>query len=166
MSIKEPLIAELQQEAKTTRKILERVPMDNPDWKPHEKSMALGRLAVHVAELPNWVNMTLDTDELDFAKSAYNPPNAKSGKELASLLDKNVTEAVEALNKYDDAHYMTNWTLRNGEQIYFTLPKIAVLRSMVYNHIIHHRAQLGVYLRLLNVPLPGSYGPSADEQVM
>jgi uncharacterized damage-inducible protein DinB len=166
MALKESLIIELQQEGMTTRKILERVPMENPDWKPHEKSMALGRLAVHVAELPNWINMTLDTDELDFAKSKYNPPTAKSGAELAAILDKNLKEAVEALNKYDEVHYMTNWTLRNGEQIYFTLPRVAVLRSMVYNHIVHHRAQLGVYLRLLNVPLPGSYGPSADEPNM
>ena len=166
MPINEPLIAELQQEASTTRKILERVPLDNPDWKPHEKSMVIGRLAVHVAELPNWINATLEHDELDFAKSEYNPPVAKSGAELVEMLDKNVAAAMEILKKSSDEHFMTNWTLRNGEEIYFTMPKINVLRSMVYNHIIHHRAQLGVYLRLLGVPLPGSYGPSADEQAM
>ncbi|RPI19597.1 MAG: DinB family protein [Ignavibacteriae bacterium] len=165
MPINESLIAELQQEASTTRKILERVPFKDPNWKPHEKSMAIGQLAVHVAELPNWINATLEHDELDFAKSEYNPPAACSGAELVEILDKNVASAMEILKKSSDEHFMTNWTLRNGKEIYFTLPKIAVLRSMVYNHIIHHRAQLGVYLRLLGIPLPGSYGPSADEQM-
>jgi uncharacterized damage-inducible protein DinB len=163
MPINEPLIAELQQEASTTRNILERVPLTDPNWKPHEKSMEIGRLAVHVAELPNWVNATLEHDELDFAKSKYNPPQAKSAAELVEILDKNIANAVEVLKNSSDNHFMNNWTLRNGDEIYFTMPKINVLRSMVYNHIIHHRAQLGVYLRLLNIPIPGSYGPSADE---
>jgi len=166
MPINESFIAELQQEAVTTKKILERVPIDNPDWKPHEKSMPLGRLAVHVAELPNWVCATLDHDELDFAKTGYNPPAAKSSAELVEILNKNISDAVESLKKYPDEHFMTNWKLRNGETIYFELPKAAVLRSFVFSHLIHHRAQLGVYLRLLNIPLPGSYGPTADEQNM
>lgn len=165
MPINEPLIAELQQEASTTRKILERVPLNDQDWKPHEKSMPIGYLSVHVAELPNWINAVLEHDELDFAKSTYKPPQAKSGKELVEMLDKNLNSAIEVLKKTSDEHFMTNWTLRNGEEIYFTMPKIIVLRSMVYNHIIHHRAQLGVYLRLLDVPIPGSYGPSADENM-
>lgn len=166
MSIKEPLIAELRQEAASTRKLLERVPLDNPDWKPHEKSMALGRLAVHVAELPTWVNATLDHDELDFAKIDYKPAVVKSTKELTALHDKNITEALECLKKHPDEHYLENWKLRNGDTVYFEMPKVQVLRGVVYNHLIHHRAQLGVYLRLLNVPLPNLYGPTADEPMM
>ncbi len=166
MPINKTFIAELQQEAATTKKILERVPLDNPDWKPHEKSMTLGRLAAHVAELPNWVGATLDHDELDFAKSDYKPPVAKSAEELTALHDKNIAEAIACLKKHPDEDFEKNWKLRNGETVYFELPKAAVLRSFVYSHLIHHRAQLGVYLRLLEVPLPGSYGPTADEQNM
>jgi uncharacterized damage-inducible protein DinB len=166
MSISETFIAELEQEAATTKKILERVPLDKPDWKPHEKSMSLGRLATHVAELPNWVGASLDYDELDFAKSDHKPLVVKSTEELTALHDKNIADAVACLKKYPDEHFAKTWKLRNGETIYFELPKAAVIRSFVFNHIIHHRAQLGVYLRLLGVPLPGSYGPSADEQVM
>ena len=166
MPINESFIAELQHEAETTKKILERVPMDKPDWKPHEKSMTLGRLAVHVAELTTWVGATLDHDELDFAKSEYKPPVAKSSAELVEIHQKNIADAIACLKKYPDEHFMTNWKLRNGKDIYFELPKAAVLRSFVFSHMIHHRAQLGVYLRLLDIPLPGSYGPTADEQNM
>jgi uncharacterized damage-inducible protein DinB len=166
MPINESFIAELQHEAATTRKILERVPFDNPDWKPHEKSMALGRLAGHVAELPTWVGAILDHDELDFAKMDYKPPVIKSAEELTAMHDKNAAEAAACLKKHPDEHFMANWKLRNGEEIYFDLPKIAVLRSFVFSHLIHHRAQLGVYLRLLDIPLPGSYGPTADEPNM
>ena len=163
MSIKEPFIAELQNEGKVTRKLLERVPLDNPAWKPHEKSMALGRLAAHVAELPSWITMTLTTEELDFAKSKYKPLVLNSAEELTALHDKNIAAAVETLNKQSDEDFMKNWSMRSGETIFFTMPKIQVLRGAVYNHLIHHRAQLGVYLRLLNEPLPQMYGPTADE---
>lgn len=163
MSIKEPFISELQSEARVTRKLLERVPFSDPAWKPHEKSTPLGRLAVHVAELPGWITMTLNTEELDFAKSEYKPTEIHSAEELAALHDKNVAAAAECLNKQSDGDFMKNWTLRSGETIYFTMPKVQVLRGVVYNHLIHHRAQLGVYLRLLNVPLPQMYGPTADE---
>jgi uncharacterized damage-inducible protein DinB len=166
MPINETFIAELQQEAATTKKILERVPLNDPDWKPHEKSMTLGRLAAHVAELSTWVGAALDHDELDFAKSDYKPPVVKSAEELTALHDKNIAEAIACLKQHQDEDFMKNWKLRNGETIYFELPKAAVLRSFVFSHMIHHRAQLGVYLRLLNIPLPGSYGPTADEQAM
>lgn len=166
MPINEAFIAELQQEAKTTRNILERVPTDKSDWKPHEKSMPLGRLAYHVAELAGWVSVTLDQDELDFAKFEYKPVIAKSTEELLKVHSNNVEKALASLKNADDAKFIENWTMRQGEQIFFTLPKAAVLRSFSYNHLYHHRAQLGMYLRLLDIPVPGSYGPTADEAAM
>jgi uncharacterized damage-inducible protein DinB len=165
MGINESFIAELQQESAKTRKLLERVPLDKPDWKPHEKSMPIGRLATHVAELLGWVTVTLEQDELDFAKYDYKPRIAKDTKELLSILDDNVNKAMKSLNDSPDGRFAENWTLRTGEQVYFTLPKATVLRSFSFNHHIHHRAQLGVYLRLLNVPLPNMFGPTADEQM-
>ncbi len=163
MGINEPFMAELKQEAASTRKYLERVPLDKPDWKPHEKSMPLGRLATHVAELLSWIPVTLEQDELDFAKYDYKPIVAKDTKELLSILDDNIAKALKSLKDAPDERFSENWTLRMGEQIYFTLPKAAVLRSFSFNHHYHHRAQLGVYLRLLDVPLPNLYGPTADE---
>jgi uncharacterized damage-inducible protein DinB len=127
--------------------------------------MPLGRLAAHVAELPSWVSSILDHDEFDFAKIEYKPPVAKSSADLLEILNKYIHEAVETLKKYPDEHFMTTWKFRNGETIYFEQPKATVLRSFVFSHIVHHRAQLGVYLRLLDIPVPGSYGPTADEQM-
>ena len=166
MKISETFIGELQQEAASTRKLLERVPVDKPDWKPHEKSMKLGNLATHVAELPGWVSVSLDQDELDFAKFDYKPVIAKTTEELLKIFDDNVAKAMNSLNNASNEKFSENWTMRNGEQVYFTLPKAAVVRSFSFNHMYHHRAQLGVYLRLLDIPLPGMYGPTADESVM
>ena len=166
MGINETFIAELQQETAATKKLLERVPLDKADWKPHEKSMALGRLATHVAELLGWTSMTLDHDELDFATMDYKPVVAKNTAELLKILDDNVNKGLESLKNAPDERFAENWTMRNGEQVYFTLPKAAVLRSFTFNHHYHHRAQLGVYLRMLDIPLPGIYGPTADEQNM
>lgn len=166
MAINESFISELEQEAKSTRKILERVPADKPDWKPHEKSMKLGSLATHVAELPGWVSMTLDQDELDFAKMDYKPTILKSTEQLLKIFDDNVEKAMKSLKNAPDEKFKKNWTMKNGELVYFTLPKEAVLRSFSFNHSYHHRAQLGVYLRLLGIPLPGIYGPTADEKSM
>ncbi len=166
MGMNEVFIAELQQESAATRKLLERVPMDKADWTPHEKSMKLGNLAHHVSELPGWSMVTLDQDELDFAKWEYKPEIPKTTEELVKNYDNTVAKAIECLKNADDAKFMQDWTMRNGEQVFFTLPKAAVLRSFVFNHSYHHRAQLGVYLRLLDIPLPGMYGPSADESNM
>lgn len=166
MGINETFIAELQQEAASTRKLLERVPMDKADWTPHPKSMKLGNLANHVAELLSWTSVTLDQDELDFAKFEYKPEIPKTTEELVIKFDDQVAKAVACLKKADDAKFMENWTMRNGDQIFMTLPKAAVLRSFVFSHEVHHRAQLGVYLRLLDIPLPGIYGPTADESNM
>jgi len=150
-------------EAANTRKILEKVPVDKNDWKPHQKSMSLGRLATHVAEVPGWVTKAMTTDELDFAKTEYKAHVAATNEELVGILDKNLQEGVAALENATDEDFEKMWTLRNGEQVYFTLPKKAVLRTFAYSHDIHHRAQLGVYLRLLDIPVPGMYGPTADE---
>ncbi|HEX2532635.1 MAG TPA: DinB family protein [Chitinophagaceae bacterium] len=157
------LLAELRQEAASTRKMLERVPFDQSDWKPHPKSMSLGKLACHVADLANWLPLTLRTTELNFAGSDYVQLKASSREELLSAYDGFLQEARTALEKATDEDLMQPWTLRSGEHILFTLPKAVVIRSMVFNHFIHHRGQLSVYLRLLQVPVPGMYGPSADD---
>jgi len=164
MQQNQALIAEIKMEAANTRKILERVPLDKSDWTPHAKSMPLGRLATHIAEIPSWVTNTMAHDGLDFAKTPYNAHVATSNEELVAILDKNVNEAIATLEKSTDADFGSMWTLRNGEQVFFTLPKAAVLRSFALSHNYHHRAQLGVYLRMLDVPLPGMYGPTADER--
>lgn len=166
MGMNEVFIAEMQQEAAATRKLLERVPMDKANWTPHPKSMKLGNLAHHVSELLGWTMVTLDQDELDFAKWEYKPVVPKTTEELVKNFDEKLENSIACLKKAEDAKFMENWTMRNGEQIFFTLPKAAVLRSFVFNHEIHHRAQLGVYLRMLDIPLPGMYGPTADEPNM
>lgn len=160
------LAAEMEQEAQTTRKVLERIPADKFNWKPHEKSMSMGRLAVHVAEMYGWTQPTLEQTELDFAKMDYKPAEPATTQELVDLLEKNLAEALESLKNVPDEKFFEDWSLRNGEQIYFTMSKIAVMRGMVMNHIVHHRAQLSVYLRLNDIPVPPMYGPSADEGSM
>jgi uncharacterized damage-inducible protein DinB len=164
MSLSETIAAELKQEAKTTRKMFERLPDAEFDWKPHEKSMTLGRLASHVAEMFVWIPATVGGNEMDFAKYEYVPPPVGNARELIEYFDAKLSEALDALPALSDDEWMQAWTLRNGEEVYFTMPKIAVIRSMVLNHIVHHRGQLSVYMRLKDVPLPAMYGPSADEQ--
>ncbi len=159
------LVKEMDQEAQTTRKMLSRIPDDKYDWKPHPKSMSIRQLAVHIAELPTWVSMALTTDELDFAKNAYAPAPVKNTKELLELLEKSLAEGRARLEKADEKQLAENWSLRHGEKIFFTSTKGEVIR-MTYCQIVHHRAQLGVFLRLLDIPIPGSYGPSADETEM
>ena len=149
------------EEAATTRKMLSRVPDDQYSYKPHERSMVMKNLITHLADLPGWVHFTLTTDELDF-QNAYEQPDIKNNKELLSYFDKRYNEGLSQLIAGNEKELDKPWTLRNGETIYATNPKIDVLR-MAISQQIHHRAQLGVYLRLLNVPIPGSYGPSADE---
>ena len=156
-------LQELDKEAITTRKMLERIPNDKYDWKPHEKSMSVRQLATHIAELPSWVTMALTTDELDFATSPYNPKPINDTKTLVAYFETALNDGRSQLQKATEDQLNQNWTLRNGEKIFDVSPKCDVIR-MTFSQIIHHRAQLGVYLRLLNVPIPGSYGPSADEQ--
>ena len=159
-------LAELDNEAKTTRSCLERIPADKFSWKPHEKSMAFGHLASHVAEMFGWTPSTLGSDELDFSKMDHKPFVPETSEHLLEFFDKNVREAMETLHNAPDELFMENWTMRNGETVYFTMPKGAVMRSFILNHIVHHRGQLSVYLRLNDIPVPSIYGPSADEGQM
>ena len=164
MKLTELILGELQQEAATTRKMLERVPEAALAWQPHEKSMSLGRLASHVAGLfGTWLTASLSQDEFDLADSL--PLNAESVSDILEAFDRNVASAIELLKTQSDESLSTPWRLKRGGQVLFELPRWAVLRSMVLNHIIHHRGQLSVYLRLLEVPVPSIYGPSADEQI-
>ena len=156
------LLTEMDREAQTTRKMLACVPNDKYDWKPHEKSMTIRRLATHIAELPSWVSMTLTTDELDFANNPYQPEVINNTAELLAYFERSYTDGRAHLEKATDNDLEPNWTLRNGEQVYSVESKGDVIR-MSYCQTVHHRAQLGVFLRLLDVPIPGSYGPSADE---
>ena len=164
MSIAEKYLAELKQEAVTTRKILKLVPLEKGDWKPHVKNYSLLQLATHVAELPSYLPMTISQDELDFAKSNYKPPVPASNEELLSIFENNLKNAEDALANCSDEEMAKNWTMRSGDTIFFSSPKDSVVRSMCLNHAVHHRAQLGLYLRLLDIPIPGSYGPSADDK--
>jgi len=163
MMLNQALINELQLEAANTRKMLEVVPADKFDWKPHEKSMTLRRLAVHVAELANWPEVIVNRDELDLANMDYKPSPITTTEELLDLHEKSVERSVAVLREADDAKLMESWTLRKGDHVMFQLPKVAVLRGMCYNHTYHHRGQLSVFLRLLDVKVPGMYGPSADD---
>lgn len=164
MNLGQILAQELQYESQSTRKMLERVP-DIFAWQPHDKSMNLGRLATHVAEIPHWTRAITTQDELDFAKSDYKPASAAGAAELVEMFDNYVADSIELLQSASDADLMRNWQLRNGEKVIMDMPKAMVIRSMVLNHLIHHRGQLSVYLRLNDVPLPSVYGPTADEQI-
>jgi len=155
-------LKEMEQEAQTTRKMLQRVPTDKFQWRPHPKSMSMQQLATHIAELPTWVTMVLNTSELDFAKNEYKPAVINNTEELLEYFEKNLKEGKQSLEKATEEDLLPDWTLRNGEQIYSVDKKYEVIR-MAYCQIVHHRAQLGVFLRLLDIPIPGSYGPSADE---
>jgi uncharacterized damage-inducible protein DinB len=158
------LIKELEQEAKTTRKFLKLVNPDKFQWKPHEKSMSMKNLAVHIAEIPAWVDMAVNKDELDFAANSYKPTEVKTADDLVNLLNQSEEKALAALQKINEDDLLQTWTLRNGDTILMSMTRYEMIRH-AYSQTIHHRAQLGVYLRLLDIPIPGSYGPSADEQI-
>ena len=163
MSLNESILGELQYETKVTRTMLERVPEDKLTWKPHEKSMSLGQLSSHIAEIPGWTVTTIEDEELDFAKSNYKPVEITSRAQLLKMFDDNVVKAVDSLKKATDETLMANWKMRSGAQIFFDMPRTQVLRGFILNHGVHHRGQLSVYLRLNNVSLPPVYGPTADE---
>jgi len=162
MTFIESFLKEMDEEAKTTRKMLERIPENKYDWKPHPKSMTVQRLATHIAELPSWVSMAINTDELDFNSKAYVPNLAKNNKELLALLEKSLADGKASLEGAKDDILSKTWVMRNGDIIYTKSTKGEIIR-MAYCQIVHHRAQLGVFLRLLDIPIPGSYGPSADD---
>jgi len=165
MGLSDALLPEFDQEMANTRKTLERVPDDKFDWKPHQKSSPMGDLSTHLANLPNWASVTIDQDSLDLAPNGevVRASPLKSRAEVLELFDKNVVAARTAIAGASDEHLFKPWTLLSNGKTILTLPRAAVLRSFVMNHIIHHRAQLGVYLRLNDVPVPSIYGPSADE---
>jgi uncharacterized damage-inducible protein DinB len=159
------LLREMEQESQTTRKMLSRVPDDHLDWQPHPKSMTVRRLATHIAELPTWVTMVLHTSELDFEDNSYQPKVVNNRGELMELFETSLADGRSHLADAEEAELDKQWTLRSGEQIYSVSSKAEVVR-MAYCQIVHHRAQLGVFLRLLDIPIPGSYGPSADDPKM
>ena len=155
-------LKEFEQEAITTRKMLSIIPGDKFDWKPHPKSMSIRQLGTHIAELPTWIGMVLNTSELDFAANPYQPKEINDTKTLVDYFEANLIACRKELTNGSEASLEELWTLRNGNDIYSQEPKQDVIR-MVMNQITHHRAQMGVYLRLLDIPIPGSYGPSADD---
>jgi len=156
------LLEEMEREAQITRKMLERVPDDKFSWQPHPKSMTMQRLATHVAELPEWTKMAVTTDELNLDMDNFEPVLAKNHNELMEMFEKNLAEGKENLEKSTETLLNEPWRMRGGEQIYYKATKADVIR-MSFCQTVHHRAQLGVFLRLNDIPIPGSYGPSADE---
>lgn len=160
-------LTDFDAETATARKLLERVPDGKPDWRPHPRSMTLGRLATHVSELPIWVTNTFIADELDLAPGGKKPdffPVLPTTAAMLEQLDRNTARAREVLAAATDEDFLKPWTLKWGGNAIWTKSKHEVFRIWAMHHLVHHRAQLGVYLRLLDVPIPGSYGPSADEQ--
>lgn len=166
MSIGAALLPEFDMEMANTRKVLARLPEDKFSFKPHAKSWDMISLATHIARMTGWASMTMNSDSFDYAppgQPEYKEEPLKSVAELLSTFDKGVAETREALEKADDAAFMAPWSLLAGGKTVFTMPRVAVLRGMIFNHVIHHRGQLTLYLRLNDVPVPALYGPSADE---
>lgn len=166
MSMIAPMVAEYVQECASTRKMLERVPEKEMGWKPHEKSYSLGELASHLVDSQMWAAMTVNTDKFEFSQGDYKPFIATSVKQLLDTFDQRVDEARNALEGLSDRAAMANWSMWVDGKKVMEMPKIAVLRAFILNHMIHHRGQLSVYLRLKDVPLPQIYGPTADETQM
>jgi len=167
MKLTELFLDQLAKEADPTRRILERVPEGRNDWKPHAKSMHLGYLAAHIATLPAWIAMTIDSDHLEFQSpeaQQFMPRPVSTPAELVQLLDASVAQARESLSRTNEDHLMNPWQFRYGGRVVSEAPRYAMIRDTVFSHLAHHRAQLGVYLRLNDIPLPGTYGPSADER--
>ena len=165
MALKDALLPEFDHEMGTTRRVLERVPDAEFAWKPHEKSFNLGQLAGHIANIPHWVDAIVQNTVFDLADAEDTRPRVpESTGWLLSQFDKNVVAARTGISAMTDPEFLSPWTFKNNGQVVFTLPHAAALRSFVMNHMIHHRGQLTVYLRLKNVPLPSVYGPTADEQ--
>ena len=166
MGLAATLLPEFDHEMANTRKCLERVPQDKLDWKPHDKSMSFGEITTHMANLLRWTILTIEQDSFDVAPPGEDPPRVDPADSLESavaMFDKNVAAARAAIEGASDEHLLAPWALLHGGNEVFKMPRVAVLRSMIMNHMIHHRAQLGVYLRLNDVAVPAMYGPTADE---
>jgi uncharacterized damage-inducible protein DinB len=159
----EPMLSEFREEAKITARVLERVPADKLSWKPHPKSMSLGQLALHVASIPGALSKITQLDEFDAAQANFDPPAPNNMKEIHAALDESVRSAEECLSGMSEQKALGNWRLTVRGKEAFTKPRVGVLRSIMLNHWYHHRGQLSVYLRLLDVPVPVIYGRSADE---
>ena len=166
MTIAELLLPEVDQEMATTRRVLERVPDDKLGWKPHDKSWSTGDLASHIVNMIKWTDVTMNQTEFDMATVPPEQmnPAASSRAQLLEWFDANTAAARQAMAK-SDADYFVKWTLKQGGNVIFTMPRYTCIRSFFLNHIVHHRAQLSVYLRLNNIPVPAMYGPSADEEM-
>lgn len=162
MKIIDLLLKEIEEEAAITRKMLSIVPEDKYDWKPHPKSMSLMQLTTHIADLPSWVGMAVTSDELDFAANPYQPATVSNNAELLANFEQAYADGRAKLEATNEAILQEPWVLRNGDYIILTRNKYEVVRVSIAQ-TIHHRAQLGVFLRLLDIPIPGSYGPSADD---
>ena len=165
MPMTDALLPEFDHEMKTTRQLIERVPADRLDWRPHPKSMAIGDLAMHICNLAQWSELVATLPELDLnpGGTGFRPPALRPPPEMVKLFDQNVAASRAAIAAIPDAAMMEPWTLSNNGAAIFTMPRVAVLRTFVMNHLIHHRGQLTVYLRLRDVPLPSVYGPTADQ---
>jgi uncharacterized damage-inducible protein DinB len=161
MSISASFLPEYDHEMSSTRKFLERVPDEKWDWKPDPKSMSLGNLATHIVMMQSWGEDTMKIDKFDLA--GYVAPTIDSAKVLLTAFDANVAGFRSAMEAATDDKWMTPWSLTSGSHVIFAMPRIGAIRSMIFNHTFHHRGQLSVYFRLLGIPVPGAYGPSADE---
>ena len=161
--IRQALSREIHHEGAQTKKMLERIPMDNFKWKPHEKSREIGPLAVHIAQTPAWTSRILAAADFDMLTFKREIPEIKSADELVTISEANIEKAIDDLQKASDKDMMGIWTFRRGDKVIFSLPIAAAIRTLAMNHLVHHRGQLSVYLRLLNIPVPGMYGASADE---
>ena len=162
-SLKELAFTDLERELKVTRAVLDRLPPEHYEWKPHAKSMSLGKLALHVSDLPDWMRVTIDQDELDAASAPRSPASLTSRAELLERFDKHVAALREAVARFDVSKINSPWSMRNGKQVMVTRSRATVYRVWCLNHMIHHRAQLCLYLRLLNVPVPTVYFNTADD---
>ena len=163
MSIAQSMLPEFQMEMEATRKVLERIPQDRLEWRPHEKSWTTRELATHLANLPTWTAITLQTDGFDLDADGPAPQEPQSVDGILSLFDENASAATAALSGTGDETFMESWTLTRGDDSIFSTPKIGVMRRFVLNHLIHHRGQMTVYLRLAGAPVPQTFGPTADE---
>jgi uncharacterized damage-inducible protein DinB len=165
MAIKDALLPEFDHEMAVTRRVLERAPLADADWKPHEKSMSLAALAAHIADIPSWVPLIMRQDHYDMSAGEGTPQATHaSTADLLAAWDTRVAEARTHIDGASDAEMLQPWSLKSGGQAVMTLPRAAVLRNFLMNHTVHHRGQMSVYLRLRNVPVPSIYGPSADEK--
>lgn len=164
MASKDAFIAELKHESDLTKKMLERVPVEKGSWRPHEKSMTLGRLATHVAEIPHWISRIIRIDDWDFAVQGFSSHTATSKEELMKTFHDKLHQAIADLESMSEEDFNRTWIVRRGDQMRRELQKKIAIRGWGFSHLVHHRGQLSVYLRLLDVPVPGMYGPSADEK--